>query len=292
MTRSIHLIAAASLVALSAAIAHALPVVVTDFAVDPSGAQFTIQPVAVADPGSENLAGLPTLAFGVTSQPDGTLNTMKMTWEQGEFTGDEAQAGWELVFGTDPDIRNQQIILSINPPGGWTNAAGVPIPSPGNPGVGDLFQGIRSVQVRAIDMGGALAGGWGLNTDEALRFGLPVTDLLAASLHSLANNFMQTVTINVGPGPVVAGSATITGGPAGALTGPNFLIAGNNNFANIAKLQFFENGILQGGVGVIPGQTGPGLLNYWDHVTVTPEPATLGLLVVSGLAMMLRRRRA
>ncbi|MEE9212169.1 MAG: hypothetical protein V3U29_05900, partial [Phycisphaeraceae bacterium] len=255
MTRTMHLSAAAAYVALSAAIAHALPLVVPDFATDPSGAQFTIQPVAKNDPGSNNLAAAPELTFGVTS-PDGTDNTLLMEWEQkpGGGQDQEAQAGWELVFGTDPDIRNQQIILSIFPPGGWTTAAGVPIvPGPGNPGIGDLFQGIRDVSVRAIDNVGALAGGWGFNTDEDLLFGPPVNDPLAAGLHSLANNSLQTVTINVGLGPA-ASSATVTGGPGGPFIGPNFLIAGNNNFANIARLQFFENGIFQGGVTVVPGQ--------------------------------------
>ena len=109
-------------------LAYATPVVVPDFAVDPSGTQFTIQPVALSDPGSINLAGLPSLDYGITSVPDGTEDTLMMSWEQ-ESTGD-AQAGWELVFGEDPSLINQQIILSINPPGGWTDAAGLPFPGP------------------------------------------------------------------------------------------------------------------------------------------------------------------
>ena len=267
--------------------AYALPIEVPNFATDPSGAQFTIGPVPVSDPGSNNLAGPPTLEFGVTSVPDGTENTMQMSWEQD--TAGEAQAGWELVFGEDPDLRNQIITLTINPPGGWTNNAGLPIPSPGNPGAvpPDLFQGISSVSVRAIDNVGVLAGGWGFNTDQALLFPL-VNDPLAAGLHYLANNVMQQVTINVGVAPV-AGSATVAWGPGGPFTAPNFLIAGNNNFANIGSLQFFENGILQGGVTVIPGQTIPNLLNYWDSLHVTPEPATIMLLGLGGL--LLRRRK-
>lgn len=283
------LLAVAAMAAIPAGVAQALPINVADFSVDPSGPQFTIQPVSASDPGSINLVGDPTLQYGVSSVPDGTPNTMKMSWEQ-NVSDMEAQAGWELVFGLDPDIRNQQIILSINPPGGWTNAAGIPIPSPGNPNppVNDLFQGIRSLQVRAIDNVGALAGGWGFNTDMSLLMP-PGNDFLAAGGVSLQNNFMQTVTINVGNGPA-AGSAVVAGGPGGPYIGPNFLVGGNGNFANISKLQFFENGILQGGVQVIPGQLLPGIANYWDHIAVTPEPATGSLLALAGLALLRRRR--
>ena len=100
------------------------------------------------------------------------------------------------------------------------------------------------------------------------------------------------MTINIGNGPV-AGSATITplGGFPGPFTGPNFLIGGNNNFANIAKLQFFENGILQAGVNVNPGQPVPGLLNYWDSIIVTPEPSTASLLAFGLLALLAAGRR-
>ncbi len=257
--------------------AHALPVIVPNFAVDPSGPEFTIQAVSATDPNSNNLAGDPILEFAVTSVPDGTDNTLRMTWEQA--TPDlEAQAGWELVFGTDPDLRNQKITLSINPPGNF---------------VGPLFQGIVSVSVIAVDFGGNVAGGWGFNTDLAGALAV-ANDPLALGLSSLQSNVMHNVTINIGLAPV-AGSATITplGGFPGPFTGPNFLIGGNNNFANIQKLQFFENGILQAGVNVIPGQPIPGLLNYWNSVAVTPEPST-GLLLGSGLLVLLavkRRRR-
>lgn len=287
MGRVTKLLTAVVMLTIPTGIAYGLPVVVPDFAVDPSGLQFTIEPVPAGDPGSINLGGDPTLQYGVTSDPDGTLNTMKMSWEQ-NVPDAEAQAGWQLVFGEDPDIRNQQIILSINPPGGWTNALGLVIPSPGNPLQGDLFQGISSLQVRAIDNLGVLAGGWGFNTDMDLLLP-PGNDPLAAGGVSLQCNFMQTVTINVGNGPAPA-SAIVAGGPGGPFIAPNFLIGGNGNFANIGTLQFFENGILQGGVNVIPGQPLPGLANYWDHITVTPEPTTFSLLALGGLALLRRRR--
>lgn len=273
---------------LASSSAYALPIEVSNFASNPSGSQFTIGPVPVSDSGSHNLAGPPSLTFGVTS-PDGTANTLQMSWEQ-YVGGMEAQAGWQLVFGEDPDIRNLQIILSIHPPGGWTNAAGVQIPSPGNPGAPnfDLFQGISSLSVRAIDNLNVLAGGWGFNTDQDLLLP-PGNDPFAVGGVSLqCNGMMQIVTINVLNGPV-AGSATVTGGLGGLFVGPNFLIAGNGNFGNIKTLQFFENGILQGGVNVVPGQIVPGLHNYWDSITVTPEPATAVLLGLGGL--LLRRRK-
>jgi hypothetical protein len=62
--------------------------------------------------------------------------------------------------------------------------------------------------------------------------------------------------------------------PPFVAVGPNFVIPGSNDFANILSLQFFENGILRGSIPVIPGQTIPRLVNYWEHVTVTaPAPA-------------------
>ncbi len=261
------------LLAGSATFSHALPIVVSDFASDPTGPEFTIQAVPWDDDNSINLPnnGDPDLTYGITS-PDGTNNTLLMEWaaKNGPTNEDPTQAGWELVFGVDPDIRNLQIILSIMPPGGWTDPGGNPIPGAvANPLV-DSFQGIISMSVIAVDNANAVAGGWGFDTDQDSNL------LLASGLgvSSLASNIMQTVTINVGVGPV-AGSATITGGPGGPYTAPNFLIGGNNNFANIAKLQFFENGILQGGITVVPGQPLAGWNNYWDHITVTPEPSSL-----------------
>ena len=170
--------------------AHALPVIVPDFAVDPSGPEFTIQAVSATDPNSNNLAADPILEFGVTSVPDGTANTLRMTWEQA--TPDlEAQAGWELVFGTDPNLQNQKITLSINPPGGFA-------------GPGPVFVGIISVSVIAVDFGGNVAGGWGFNTDVAGLLGVG-NDPLALGLSSLQSNVMQNITIDIGLGPV-AGS--------------------------------------------------------------------------------------
>ncbi len=271
-------------------IVQALPIEVPDFATDPSGLQFTIEPVPITDPGCINLAAEPNLYFGDISEPDGTTDVMRMEWSQDD-PGMEAQAGWQLVFGEDPDLRGQQISLSINPPGGWTNAAGIPIPNPGNPAMGDLFQGITSLQVRALDINNVLAGGWGFNTDMA---GLlpPMNDPLAAGLVSLQCNWMQVVTINVTAASPAAGDAVVSLGPGGPFIAPNFLIAGNGNWANIGTLQFFENGVLQGGVNLIPGQTNyPGINNYWDHITVTPEPTTLGLLMLGGFALLRRRRR-
>ena len=102
---------------------------------------------------------------------------------------------------------------------------------------------------------------------------------------------MQTVNINIGAGPV-AGSAMVMGGPLGPLVGPNYLLAGNGgSIVQAASLEFYENGVLAGSQNV-PGWGGPGLNNYWDHITVTPEPATLVLLDLGAAAVLLRKRRA
>ena len=281
MRRITSVIAAVLIVAVVASAAHALPIVVPNFSVDPSGDAFTIQAIAPGAPGSNNIAAAPVLQFGVTSS-DGTPDTLQMNWEP-EIAGEEAQAGWELVFGADPNLFNQTISLSINPPGGWSGNVGT-----------SSFGGIISVEVRAIDFGGVLAGGWGFNTDMA---GLLIvnSDPLASGVPSvLQNNIMHNVVINVGAGPA-AGSAAITpfGGMygSGPFTGPNYLIPGNNNFGFIQTLQFFENGILQGGLTVIPGQVTPNLLNYWDHVLITPEPSSFVLLLMGVVGLVMYRRR-
>ncbi len=263
---------------------QALPVVIPDFAVNPSGPAFTIGPVSQFDPGSNNLAADPTLNFGVVSEPDFTADTLQMSWEP-LVDGDEAQAGWELVFGADPDLTNQTISLDIQPPGGWALPGGIPAPA-GSPG--SFFAGILSVEVRALDNNGALAGGWGFNTDQA-GFVPLANDLAAAGLASLENNVQNSVSIFVGAGPL-AGSASVANNQ-GAFIAPNSIIAGNGNWANILTLQFFENGVLQGGLTVIPGQPQPGLNNYWRNILVTPEPTSLALLGAGGFVLISGRRK-
>ena len=298
MNRTTALLAATVL--MFATVAYALPVEVPDFSRDPSNGKFSIVPIGADEGASQNTIGPPELYFGVTDPVSGTPNTMQMNWQPVD-PYDTAQAGWALVFGEDPDLTNQMIIMSINPPG-----------IGGGPAGGGPVGGITHVEVHMIDMANALVGGWGFNTDQAtssppgwlplandfVPFGQsPVFPIPAppqpwppapGQLASLAQNFMQTVTINVGAGPV-PGSATVIGGPAGLLIGPNYLIGGNNNLTQVAKLEFYENGVLAGNVAV-PAGAQPGLNNYWDHITVTPEPATLSLLVLGGLALIRRRR--
>ncbi len=142
--------------------------------------------------------------------------------------------------------------------------------------------------MRALDFNGSLAGGWGFNTDQAGALPL-ANDVAAAGLASLENNQINTVIISVGVGPA-AGSASVTN-LQGAFIAPNYTIAGNGNWGNILTLQFFENGVLQGGQTFIPGQSSPGLNNYWRNILVTPEPSSLilGCLALIGLLGVRRR---
>lgn len=277
--RKLCLIALAALLAMLPAASLALPVIIPDFASDPSGLQFTIQAVPETNPLSINIAQPPELQYGQTSQPEPVLGTLSMQWDPID-PNLEAQAGWELVFGSDPDLRNASMSLSVLAPGG-VDAAG-------------LFVGISTISVVAVDNLGFVAGGWGFNTDQAGSLPPPANDLLAGGGVSLFSNAMHNVFINFGFAPA-AGSAIITpiapplGGP---VIGPNFLIPGNNNFANIGSLQYFENGILRGQT-FIPGIVGQaGLINWWDHLSIvqTPEPTTM-LLFGGGLIALARKRR-
>ena len=262
----------------SVSVVSALPVIIPNFAVDPSGDAFTIGPVSKFAVGSTNLVATPSLTFGATSVPDGTLDTLKMSWDA-DVEGGEAQAGWELVFGADPNLFGGIISLDIQPPGGWLG---------GNVGAPGGFAGILSAEVRALDNLGNLAGGWGFNSDQAGFVPLG-NDLAAAGGASLENNQINNVIISVGAGPT-AGSASVSN-TQGAFIAPNYTIPGNNNWANILTVQFFENGVLQGGQTVIPGQTSPGLNNYWRNILITPEPSSflLGCLALVSLLSVRRR---
>jgi hypothetical protein len=289
---SLSLALCAAVVLLPAA-AHALPVLIGEFpsGFDPNPPEYTVQPVDPSGPRpglSENITGPPVLAFGQTSQAgptqpgdlhEPTENNMQMTWDPVDPNLD-ARAGWELEFGLDPDLRNAWMALSVLPPG-WIN------PQTG------LFVGVSSISVVALDGAGIIAGGWGFNTDQLGLAGPVVNDPAAAGLISLYNNAMHNVLINVRNGPA-AGSAVVTsiGPPLGPpVIGPNFLIGGNNNFANIQWLQYYENGILRGQTG-IPGTGQTGMVNWWDHLKIfpTPEPTTM-VLLGGGLLVLARKRR-
>jgi hypothetical protein len=274
------------LVLLLHGVAQAIPVLIPNFASDPSGSQFTIGPVPLSDPHSSNLAGPPELTYGVTSPGSPpTANTLQMLWTPSN-SNSSAQAGWQLLFGTDPDLRGATIRLSIMPPGGV-------IPNPNPPPPQNVFVGISTVSVVAVDNANVSAG-WGFNTDQSGLAGVPGNDLNAGNLISLQNNIMHNVTITL---PPIAGqqpgngSALVTPlfGPPGPFIGPNFIvpdpfIPGFPDWSNITTLQFFENGNLRGQVN-IPGYGAyPGLVNFWDHLEITvAEPSTL-LLLGSGLA--------
>jgi len=130
--------------------AMALPVEVPDFSVDPSGPGFTIGPIGPLDGLSTNIAGPPLLTFNVTDPVTSTPDVLVMSWEPIN-ANEPAQAGWELVFGQDPDLTNETISLSVNPPG---------VGGPGPPA------GILHLEVVIIDVNGLSVGGWGFNTDQ------------------------------------------------------------------------------------------------------------------------------
>jgi len=247
---------------------------IPNFASPPTGGEYYIDPIVPGE--GSNLQGPPVLTYGATSVPDGTTNCLKMTWLPIDPYLD-ARAGWRLRFGTDPNLVNHILSLSINPPGGILN---------------NNFVGIFSATIDILDVNLVSCGAWDFNTDMAGKI-IPKNDPLAQGFSSLVNNVMNTVTINLGNGPV-PGSATVSGvdpltGPFN-YTAPNGIFPGNGNLANAFSIDFYENGNLRGNW-VIPGQLGfIGDINFWDHVSITPEPATISLLALGALALVSRRR--
>ena len=71
-----------ALLAIPAGSAQALPIVVSDFAVDPSGSDFTVQIIGRNQYLTNNLSNkvAPYLGFGVTDPVTGTPNTLLMNW--------------------------------------------------------------------------------------------------------------------------------------------------------------------------------------------------------------------
>ncbi|MHC4675272.1 MAG: hypothetical protein ACYTBZ_22535, partial [Planctomycetota bacterium] len=191
-----------ALLAIPAVIAQALPVEVPNFATDPSGSGFSIQAVKWNQGRSVNLkpqAKDPILTYGVLDEVTNTPNTMRMNWTPNDVD-QPAQAGWELVFDQDPDLTNGIINLSINPPG------------LNNP---QLVPAITHLEIEILDINGLSCGVWGFNTDQGgpvpvandfLLSGKAAIPPVPGPVASLAQNWMQTVNINVGNGPA-AGSA-------------------------------------------------------------------------------------
>lgn len=248
---------------------------IPNFATNPSGTDFVIEAIAPGEGLTHNIATASQLEYGQTSVPDGTSSCLRMAW-QAVDPYEEATAGWRLRFLADPDIRNHVLSFSVNAPGGFDPQ--------GN------FVGVTNVTVGITDINNQFVGGWQFNTDQLGAAGPVVNDPLAQNKISLYNNIMQTITINLLLGPT-PGSAIVAGGPGAPRIAPNLVIAGNNNLAQAATLDYYENGLLRGSIG-IPGQPFQGgLVNFWDHVSLVPEPATLALLALGGLAVTAIRRR-
>lgn len=247
---------------------------IPSFPTDPSGPAFTIRALLPGEGLTSNLASPAELTYGVTSQPDQVSNCLRMAWQPTNPLED-TQAGWRLAFGSDPDLTNHVLTVSILPPGAM-------IQNP-NPPPAQLFVGVSNVSICITDAANKLVGGWGFNTDQTVNAVGPGT--------SLYNNWMQNVMINIGNGPV-ANSAQVMGGPVVGppRIGPDFIVAGNGgSLANAATLDFYENGNLRGQVGIPNQLPFQGMVNFWDHVTLTPEPGALTFLGL--LTIVLFRRR-
>ncbi len=217
------------------------------------------------DPLGPGAPGLPYVLDNGEEIPDDA--GLIMGW--GDDTGESFTGGWEYTYDLDPDIRTQTLSASVIAP--QFAASGTQM---------------NSISLGFLDVNGAMRL-WTWLCGPTAGVGFPNT---------IAWNTQWDVTI----GPIADFIPPFPPGPASAIESivpvntvlPIFFTNPAFDASQVITIIGLENGLTAamsplppGGLPQMP------MWNWWGSVMVTPEPATMSLLALGGLAVLRRRKK-
>ncbi len=188
-----------------------------------------------------------------------------MGW--GEADNTSYTAAWEYVYPADPNLIGQTLNVGLLAPQ-WTSSTTL----------------MNSIGLGLVDVGGAIRS-WTWNT--------------AATANAGTNTIAWNQVWNVSSGPIVGmiPPGPAGGGPASATRGATVIppIFFNNTAfdpAFVVSIIGIENGVTASSAPVPPGGLpAMPIWNWWQNLSVVPEPCSLALLLPLCGALLLRRRR-
>jgi len=206
---------------------------------------------------------------------------MGMEWGQNDGPPlDEGYyiAGWKYTYGEDPNLTNQQLLLDAKPP----------VVSPATGAViATLGIGLRDVNGKTRSWTYVCAGPPPGN-------GVLIWNVL---------NWVQVNVAAANAGGALDALHDVMPPPPGGWAGPTPLgpwdlaAYADNGFdpTKCVSIVGLENGFVPAGGTINCPKTGGQYIrnqfNWWGALLVTPEPATLTLLALGGLALLRRRRK-
>jgi hypothetical protein len=199
--------------------------------------------------------------------PDETLDAgLVMSW--GDTVEGDYTAAWRFDYGVDPNIVGQTLTATICPPKILANGAQMTSVGFGFTDINNLTRTYTwNVGPAAIPLTNTIA--WNQNWDVSIGAILAMPPIIN------------------GPDPAAA-----VDNATGLISVAPIFFDGGFDPTKAIFLDAYENGP-QVAATIIPpgGLTAMPLWNWWGNVVVTPEPATMSLLALGGLAVLRRRRK-